>query len=511
VEICKLRLFLKLVAQVEPGQKIEALPDIDFNIRAGNTLVGFVTKDDVRKAIELAQHNQQNIVFGEQQKVLEEIEEQAENADRCFKQFQDMQTKYGMDHSKFLEAKAELRSRLKKLEKQLNDYLAREYGKNPKKETEYDKWLSTHKPFHWFIEFYRIMKRGGFDVIIGNPPFLELKDINYSIRTSLTKETGAVHAMCVERSMQLLDRRGGISMIFPMSLVSTQRMTAVQKILEKGRMTWYSNFAWRPAKLFDQVNRAITFFVSLPCDKSCVFSTCYQKWTADVREFLIYGLQFRAVPVNRPSFWVPKFRDDIEHAILEKCIKLTSTVSKYIRDSKHRIYYRTTGGLYWKVFTDFSPAFRVNGKKGHSTRETWFSVNEENLVKKMIAILSSNLFWWWYTITSNLRDLNPSDIYNFPIPDTALRDPKLWQLGKEYIEDLQAHSTMHVRFQKQTGKTETQLFKVQNSKPIIDEIDCVLAQHYGFTDEELDFIINYDIKYRMGRDAGSTDDEKGEG
>jgi hypothetical protein len=29
----------------------------------------------------------------------------------------------------------------------------------------------------------------------------------------------------------------------------------------------------------------------------------------------------------------------------------------------------------------------------------------------------------------------------------------------------------------------------------------VLAQHYGFTDEELDFIINYDIKYRMGRDV----------
>jgi hypothetical protein len=30
----------------------------------------------------------------------------------------------------------------------------------------------------------------------------------------------------------------------------------------------------------------------------------------------------------------------------------------------------------------------------------------------------------------------------------------------------------------------------------------VLAMHYGFTDEELDFIINYDIKYRMGQDDG---------
>ena len=30
--------------------------------------------------------------------------------------------------------------------------------------------------------------------------------------------------------------------------------------------------------------------------------------------------------------------------------------------------------------------------------------------------------------------------------------------------------------------------------------DRVLAQHYGFTDEELDFIVNYDIKYRVARD-----------
>ena len=36
-------------------------------------------------------------------------------------------------------------------------------------------------------------------------------------------------------------------------------------------------------------------------------------------------------------------------------------------------------------------------------------------------------------------------------------------------------------------------------KPIIDEIDRVLAEHYGFTDRELDFIINYDIKYRLGQ------------
>ena len=52
VEISKLRLFLKLAAQVEPDDAdpnlgIEPLPDIDFNIRAGNCLVGYATRAEL--------------------------------------------------------------------------------------------------------------------------------------------------------------------------------------------------------------------------------------------------------------------------------------------------------------------------------------------------------------------------------------------------------------------------------------------------------------------------------
>ncbi|MBW4550744.1 MAG: hypothetical protein KME35_06485 [Aphanocapsa sp. GSE-SYN-MK-11-07L] len=57
----------------------------------------------------------------------------------------------------------------------------------------------------------------------------------------------------------------------------------------------------------------------------------------------------------------------------------------------------------------------------------------------------------------------------------------------------------------QKGAIQYQEFSPKSAKPIIDEIDRVLAQHYGFTAEELDFIINYDIKYRMGRDTGGDD------
>jgi hypothetical protein len=58
-----------------------------------------------------------------------------------------------------------------------------------------------------------------------------------------------------------------------------------------------------------------------------------------------------------------------------------------------------------------------------------------------------------------------------------------------------------------SGRVEYDEFYMKLSKPIIDEIDKVLAKHYGFTEEELDFIINYDIKYRMGDELNENDEQ----
>ena len=53
--------------------------------------------------------------------------------------------------------------------------------------------------------------------------------------------------------------------------------------------------------------------------------------------------------------------------------------------------------------------------------------------------------------------------------------------------------------------SKIQSFQPRHSKAIVDDIDRALARRYGFTEEEQDFIINYDIKYRMGPDADESD------
>ncbi len=119
VEICKLRLFLKLVAQLESYDQIEPLPDIDFNIRAGNTLVGFTSLEEVQEVLSTDLIKQLS---------LPQIEERAEIADRAFRQFREMQTTHGMDADKFANAKLELKERLDDLREELDEYLANDYG-----------------------------------------------------------------------------------------------------------------------------------------------------------------------------------------------------------------------------------------------------------------------------------------------------------------------------------------------------------------------------------------------
>jgi len=77
----------------------------------------------------------------------------------------------------------------------------------------------------------------------------------------------------------------------------------------------------------------------------------------------------------------------------------------------------------------------------------------------------------------------------------------LAQLGKQLMVDFRKNAS-HIKmaYPNQAPRI-IEVIHPAASRTVIDEIDRLLAKHYGFTDEELDFIINYDIKYRMGKDA----------
>lgn len=92
------------------------------------------------------------------------------------------------------------------------------------------------------------------------------------------------------------------------------------------------------------------------------------------------------------------------------------------------------------------------------------------------------------------------------MPSRALEDKTLESLGEKLLRDLERNAEKKTINTKDGDRIAYDEFRVGESKLILDEIDTVLARHYGFTAEELDFIVNYDIKYRLGRDSESDAD-----
>jgi hypothetical protein len=500
VEICKLRLFLKLVAQVERVENIEPLPDIDFNIRAGNTLVGFATLNDVREAITHTEKTQGKFQFDD---TLQSIEEKAQDVDRLSALFRQQQTAIGGEVTPA--DKQELRTRLKALDGELNRYLGREYGIDPKKKDAYATWLMSHKPFHWFIEFYGIMKSGGFDAIIGNPPYVEYRKVSdvYKLQRDQYRSEKAdnLYAFCMERSGTLLLEAGWFGMIVPAGVLGLDETCSLRRVLlDRLLASFCSTYAIRPCKLFDAVDQRLCIYLAKGGrnTNSHILTSRYNHWNAEERSNL-FALQRYA-----PSFLhsrlgrIPQVGSPDAAAVLSKLEATGSrTISSYFstnRSGNLMHYHRSP--RYWIRAMDFDQYFKspTRTRSIHHFRDLYFQKQDEAEV--IGAMLNSSLFFWWFVSVGNGRNITGTDIDEFPLGGLTgdiLRQSH--HLFNELMADYKMNSFIRVR-----RDCEFQEFRPSMSKSIIDKIDSCLAQHYDFTSEELDFIINYDIKYRMGRD-----------
>lgn len=506
VEICKLRLFLKLAALVEPDETkdnygIEPLPDIDFNIRAGNTLVGYATYEEVKRAIT------SGLDFDN---AMEKIAVKAADLQQTFDKFRQLQTEG--DGSVPAAHKLELQKRLKALEDELNRHLAGEYGVKVSDKAACAKWVKSHQPFHWFVEFYGIISNGGFDVVIGNPPYVEYGtklQSQYRVQNYATLSCGNLHAFCAERSLVLTSRCGRTGLIVPLPSINTDRMSPLQSIVKpqkgaKGRSLWVSSFDERPSNLFSGVDQRLVIEIfGAEIQQPIIATTGINRWASKIRDNLFPNI-FYAVQDHqsaRRTRTILKIKNVGTEASLLTKLYSNDPIDRFRSSlpTKDLVAYRTAGGRYWKVVLDTPFASdAVSGKisylKGLSGRQA-------------VALISSSTFWWYYSCHFDMYNLKDYMIFGFRFANPASHVlAELGSLGGKLVKSLENHAEVQTMQSQTRGSVEQKIYNAGKSKPILDEIDTVLAGHYGFTAEELDFILNYDIKYRLGRGAGGEDD-----
>lgn len=508
LEICKLRLFLKMVAQIEDVNEIEPLPDIDFNIKAGNTLVGYATYDDVNRAI-----TENRIDF---ENTMSRIEAKADDIEHLFALFRQQQIESPENVTPA--DKQELQTKLNELSGELSRYLAGEYDVASNNDGDYQKWLTSHKPFHWFIEFYGILKerksdeikKGGFDVIIGNPPYVEYNEVKkqYTVSKYTTKKCGNLYAMSIERSMVLA--KGPIGMIVQLPLVCTDRMIPAQSLFKNpNRKSWFASFDDRPGKLFEDLQhiRATIFLSKLDKGQNIatLYATQYKRWFTEARSTLFEDLAYGDITTYCFEGVFPKMADLMGQRIASK-LKNTKRLAVNYKTGKFACRFHNSP-QYWIRATDFVPYFwneRDGQKQSVQVKDLLFPDKTHALA--LCAVLNSSLFYWWFIISSDCRHLNIREIINFYFPSPQKLDKtrmtKLSDIVHELMHHYQSHANRKETKYKTTGKVVYDEFYPRRSKLIIDKIDRVLGEYYGFSDKELDYIINYDIKYRMGLGSG---------
>lgn len=506
MEIARLRLFLKMMAvvDVDPYDEnlgLDPLPDIDFNVKCGNTLVGYASEQEIQDGLT----NGDMFAWAE---LKGKIDDELKKVTMAFKYFRDQQLDLNPDNQSLVETKAEVKKRLAAIRTLLDDQL---YDKKSGKKKA--QWLTDTQPFHWYTEFYPIMaERGGFDVIIGNPPYVEYTKKSretgkavidyYRVKGYQTEPCSNLYAYVLERGLKLGHATGRIGMIVPISSVSNPKFNTLFNLYLRNTLQWTSSYSNRPGKLFEGVEQRLTITIAEKCVNEGLdfYSTDYQHWYVGEREVLFDRLTYRKIRLLRDLRSLYKIGNRTSFAIWEKLEgKSFKRLGTLFTDNGSEVTYYHNAPTYFVRAMPYKPNSGKGMQESSHYKPIPLTKGESNGVS---SILNSSIFYWFYKVISNCRDFSEREIAPFPIGDLALH--QLNVVGAELGASYKRHKEIKNRDYSGSVVYYEEYYPAK-SKSIIDEIDELLAKHYGFTEEELDFIINYDIKYRMGDELNAEE------
>ena len=523
VDIARLRFWLSLIVDEE---KPRALPNLDYKIVVGNSLVSKLGDDiiDIDWLVNETSHG----LFGaelvkQKNKLLIKI---SKEQNEFFKPNSDKRKlKQEIRNSKIdlLITQFELMIKTQGIETKPSGLANKTFRKQTIIYNKTKSWKHSIKElqklkntpesrlnyFDWKLDFPEVLNENvnsnlGFDIVIGNPPYgaklneTEKTFFKTKFKTAKTikgiqKGSLDTFTLFIELGHDIINKGGNLHYIVPISITSSDSMTGVHRLIESdcGEIR-VSSYSVRPQPVFENavVNTSILYFKKdgFICKK--IYSTkMYRKNNELNLKHLVENLEFIEVKDYKIQGRYPKISYDIEKKILKKIFSIEAKIGDLLKSKGKPIYYRFAGGRYYKVVTNYST--------GSSAERA--IIFDKSIADSIAAILSSNLYFWFYQIYSDNLNLKAYEIEIFSIPfDKFTIDiiKELESIYTEYLEDIEKNANTRIT-ERYANIDSYKEYKIGKSKHLIDKIDNIIGPLYGLTSEEINFIKNYEINFRL--------------
>jgi len=244
VKICRLRLWIELLKNTyykEKDNELETLPNIDINIKCGNSLISrFPLDADLSKALKSIKYNidsYKGFVNDYKNAKSREVKRGLQQIIDSIKV--DFRTEITNNDPKLIKLNKlsgelfnllnqgnlfDLDSKQKKTQKDKKEKLESEISKLAKEIDEIKNNVIYNNSFEWRFEFPEVLNENGdfegFDVVIGNPPYIQLQKDSGSLSKVLEShdyktfiKTGDIYMIFYERGIQILKENGIQSLI----------------------------------------------------------------------------------------------------------------------------------------------------------------------------------------------------------------------------------------------------------------------------------------------------------
>jgi predicted RNA methylase len=343
------------------------------------------------------------------------------------------------------------------------------------------------------------------DIVLGNPPFVRAAAVERHADLA-TRDVPNRSAWIVERALDAASPGARVAFVLPVS-------TSCADAFAPARDAWgtacsvvlTSHFDTIPASLFDGVVQRISIYegcMRQPRDGAATawYTTRYHRWLRDERSTLLDTV--RHVPLPTPSVGgsIAKVGSRLESDLLELLFAHPPAGRWFDRaggSGANRIRYKRRWS-YYLLFTDFVPGiWDETGTPREPTELKVIDVDPALDARVLLAAYSSTLFWWYFSVFTDNRNVNRRDLAAFPLPDLdAGPAERLGELGDELMEALHACAEVRTCTYRSIGTIRNTYFRQSATRPVLDRIDRELADAFGMDESQLEFVLGFERRFR---------------